>query len=127
MALPAKFAAIPFDPNTGRLPKNKATAALVSGAASSRVSSRSRSALRLDNWSQPTGSSSSVRATVSAGLPGQVVVERFGQMQLDIAVTVHEERLPQPLQRRKPTVYFVNSMSDLFDAPGMGAGGPRSV
>ena len=25
-------------------------------------------------------------ATVGAGLPGQIVVERFGQMQLDIAV-----------------------------------------
>ena len=24
------------------------------------------------------------------------------------------ERLSQPLQRRKPTMYFVNSMSDLF-------------
>ena len=29
-------------------------------------------------------------------------------------LTLHEERLQQPLQRRKPTVYFVNSMSDLF-------------
>ena len=24
------------------------------------------------------------------------------------------ERIAQPLQRKKPTVYFVNSMSDLF-------------
>ena len=30
------------------------------------------------------------------------------------ALTLHEERLHQPLRRRKPTVYFVNSMSDLF-------------
>ena len=29
-------------------------------------------------------------------------------------LTLHEERLLQPLQRRKPTMYFVNSMSDLF-------------
>lgn len=29
-------------------------------------------------------------------------------------VTLHKERLEQPLQRRKPTMYFVNSMSDLF-------------
>lgn len=29
-------------------------------------------------------------------------------------LTLHEERLPQPLRRKKPTVYFVNSMSDLF-------------
>ena len=29
-------------------------------------------------------------------------------------LTLHEERLQQPLRRKKPTVYFVNSMSDLF-------------
>ncbi|PPI78539.1 phage Gp37/Gp68 family protein [Marinobacter flavimaris] len=29
-------------------------------------------------------------------------------------VTLHPERLGQPLQRTKPTTYFVNSMSDLF-------------
>lgn len=29
-------------------------------------------------------------------------------------LTVHENRLSQPLLRKKPTVYFVNSMSDLF-------------
>lgn len=30
------------------------------------------------------------------------------------AVTLHPARLNQPLERRKPTMYFVNSMSDLF-------------
>ncbi len=30
------------------------------------------------------------------------------------AVSCHENRLSYPLQRRTPTVYFVNSMSDLF-------------
>jgi protein gp37 len=29
-------------------------------------------------------------------------------------VTLQPDRLSQPLKRRKPTVYFVNSMSDLF-------------
>ena len=29
-------------------------------------------------------------------------------------LSLHEKRLTQPLQRRVPTVYFVNSMSDLF-------------
>jgi protein gp37 len=29
-------------------------------------------------------------------------------------LTLHPERLKQPLDRKKPTVYFVNSMSDLF-------------
>jgi len=30
------------------------------------------------------------------------------------AVTLHPSRLEQPLRRRKPTIYFVNSMIDLF-------------
>lgn len=29
-------------------------------------------------------------------------------------LALHPERLMQPLRRRKPTIYFVNSMSDLF-------------
>jgi len=29
-------------------------------------------------------------------------------------LTLHPSRLKQPLQRSRPTVYFVNSMSDLF-------------
>lgn len=29
-------------------------------------------------------------------------------------LTLHPDRLVQPLRRKKPTVYFVNSMSDLF-------------
>ena len=29
-------------------------------------------------------------------------------------LAIHPERLHYPLQRRKPTIYFVNSMSDLF-------------
>jgi protein gp37 len=29
-------------------------------------------------------------------------------------LALHPERLDQPLQRKKPTIYFVNSMSDLF-------------
>jgi protein gp37 len=29
-------------------------------------------------------------------------------------LTLHMQRLEQPLRRKKPTVYFVNSMSDLF-------------
>lgn len=34
--------------------------------------------------------------------------------QRGFALTLHEERLNQPIRRKKPTVYFVNSMSDLF-------------
>ncbi len=30
------------------------------------------------------------------------------------ALSLHPERLSQPLKRKKPTTYFVNSMSDLF-------------
>lgn len=32
----------------------------------------------------------------------------------EFALTLHRNRLSQPLLRKKPTVYFVNSMSDLF-------------
>lgn len=32
----------------------------------------------------------------------------------EFQLTAHENRLNQPLKRKKPTVYFVNSMSDLF-------------
>jgi len=32
----------------------------------------------------------------------------------EFQLTIHPERLKQPLQRRIPTLYFVNSMSDLF-------------
>lgn len=32
------------------------------------------------------------------------------------AVACHEDRLRQPLRRKAPTMYFVNSMSDLFHA-----------
>jgi protein gp37 len=32
----------------------------------------------------------------------------------EFKLTLHEHRLEQPLKRKKPTVYFVNSMSDLF-------------
>ena len=32
----------------------------------------------------------------------------------EFQLTVHENRLEQPLLRNKPTTYFVNSMSDLF-------------
>lgn len=32
----------------------------------------------------------------------------------EFKLTVHEGRLQQPLSRKKPTTYFVNSMSDLF-------------
>jgi protein gp37 len=32
----------------------------------------------------------------------------------EFKLTTHSNRLDQPLQRKKPTTYFVNSMSDLF-------------
>ncbi len=32
----------------------------------------------------------------------------------EFKLTMHESRLSQPLLRKKPTIYFVNSMSDLF-------------
>ena len=37
-----------------------------------------------------------------------------GGYENNFELTMHQSRLGQPLQRKKPTVYFVNSMSDLF-------------
>lgn len=34
--------------------------------------------------------------------------------ELGFKLTLHPDRLSQPLRRSRPTVYFVNSMSDLF-------------
>jgi len=36
-------------------------------------------------------------------------------------LTLHEDRLGQPLERKKSTVYFVGSMADLFHAEAPGA------
>jgi protein gp37 len=37
-----------------------------------------------------------------------------GRLRAFTDVMCHADRLDQPLKRRKPTTYFVNSMSDLF-------------
>ena len=49
----------------------------------------------------------------------EVMAQRLQAMgafgyQRGFVLTLHEERLNQPIRRKKPTVYFVNSMSDLF-------------
>lgn len=44
----------------------------------------------------------------------EAIANRFWKDRKFTDVQCHEDRLQQPLRRRKPTTYFVNSMSDLF-------------
>lgn len=47
-------------------------------------------------------------------MAGRLKAMGAGGYELGFRLALHPERVLQPLQRRKPTVYFVNSMSDLF-------------
>lgn len=44
------------------------------------------------------------------------ITERFHGKGSFTEIKLHPDRLAQPLKRKKPTMYFVNSMSDLFHA-----------
>lgn len=81
------------------------------------MSSRSRIEWTEQTWNPVTGCSN-----VSPGCKhcyARVFAERLEAMgtpgyENGFAVTLHPHRIAEPLRRRKPTVYFVNSMSDLF-------------
>lgn len=81
------------------------------------MSSRSRIEWTEQTWNPVTGCSN-----VSPGCKhcyARVFAERLKAMgtpgyENGFAVTLHPHRIKEPLSRRKPTVYFVNSMSDLF-------------
>src|SRR5258708_11240307 len=68
-------------------------------------------------WNPVTGCTS-----VSPGCKhcyARVMAKRLKAMHVvgyenEFAVTLQPNRLSEPLERRKPTVYFVHSMSDLF-------------
>ena len=45
---------------------------------------------------------------------GLTVLNPRGDRHFNGQVRCHEDALQVPLKRRKPTMYFVNSMSDLF-------------
>ena len=73
-------------------------------------------------WTQQTWNPVTGCTNVSPGCKNcyaRVLAERLKAMgvpgyERGFAVTLQPERLKEPLNRRKPTLYFVNSMSDLF-------------
>ena len=73
-------------------------------------------------WTEQTWNPTTGCTKVSPGCKNcyaEVMARRLHAMgtpgyENEFNITVHENRLSQPLQRMKPTVYFVNSMSDLF-------------
>lgn len=83
------------------------------------MSSESRIEWTEQTWNPMTGCTK-----VSAGCKhcyAEVMARRLQAMgasgyERGFRLTVHPERLLQPLRRKKPTTYFVNSMSDLFHA-----------
>lgn len=81
------------------------------------MTTRSRIEWTEHTWNPVTGCTE-----VSPGCKhcyARVMADRLKAMHVNgyangFAVTLQPDRLSEPLERRKPTVYFVNSMSDLF-------------
>lgn len=68
-------------------------------------------------WTEKTWNPITGCTKVSAGCKNcyaEVIAQRFWKDRKFIDVQFHEDRLSEPLHRKKPTMYFVNSMSDLF-------------
>ena len=73
-------------------------------------------------WTEQTWNPTTGCTKVSPGCKNcyaEVMARRLHAMgapgyENEFKLTVHENRLEQPLLRKKPTTYFVNSMSDLF-------------
>ena len=73
-------------------------------------------------WTEQTWNPTTGCTKVSPGCKhcyAEVMARRLHAMgapgyENEFKLTVHEGRLAQPLSRKKPTTYFVNSMSDLF-------------
>lgn len=73
-------------------------------------------------WTEQTWNPTTGCTKVSPGCKNcyaEVMARRLHAMgtpgyENEFNLAVHENRLNQPLNRKKPTVYFVNSMSDLF-------------
>lgn len=72
-------------------------------------------------WTEQTWNPTTGCTKVSPGCKhcAEVMARRLHAMgapgyENEFKLTVHENRLEQPLLRKKPTTYFVNSMSDLF-------------
>jgi protein gp37 len=75
-------------------------------------------------WTEQTWNPTTGCTKVSAGCKNcyaEVMATRLKGMgapgyNKGFKLVIHPDRLMQPLRRKKPTVYFVNSMSDLFHA-----------
>ncbi len=73
-------------------------------------------------WTEQTWNPTTGCTKISPGCKhcyAEVMAKRLHAMgtrgyENNFQLTVHQDRLAQPLLRKKPTVYFVNSMSDLF-------------
>jgi protein gp37 len=73
-------------------------------------------------WTEQTWNPTTGCSKVSQGCKhcyAEVMAQRLHAMgvpgyESKFSLAIHESRLDQPLRRQKPTVYFVNSMSDLF-------------
>ena len=73
-------------------------------------------------WTEQTWNPTTGCTKVSPGCKhcyAEVMARRLKAMgapgyENEFRLTLHENRLEQPLLRKKPTTYFVNSMSDLF-------------
>jgi protein gp37 len=73
-------------------------------------------------WTEQTWNPTTGCTKVSAGCKhcyAETMARRLRAMgahgyEAGFSLTAHQERLEQPLCRKKPTLYFVNSMSDLF-------------
>jgi len=73
-------------------------------------------------WTEFTWNPASGCTKISPGCKhcyAEVMAERLQAMKAPgyengFKLTLHPDRLNQPMQRKKPTTYFVNSMSDLF-------------
>ena len=73
-------------------------------------------------WTQQTWNPTTGCSKISPGCKhcyAEVMAHRLHAMgtpgyENEFQLTMHPERLKQPIKRRAPTLYFVNSMSDLF-------------
>jgi len=68
-------------------------------------------------WTEKTWNPITGCTKISAGCKNcyaEVIAKRFWKDRKFTDVQYHENRLSEPLHHKKPTMYFVNSMSDLF-------------
>ncbi|MCW8917169.1 MAG: phage Gp37/Gp68 family protein [Magnetovibrio sp.] len=81
------------------------------------MSTKSKIEWTEQTWNPTTGCdkvSPGCKHCYAEGMAVRLKAMRAGGYQNGFQLTLQQHRLDQPLKRKKPTVYFVNSMSDLF-------------